>query len=219
MTKLRTQTQGNRYKWPSIEVRDWDKTWERIMKGKDGQGRPPNIPIIQQDVGETCRQDRILRNRGDRGVGEDTTGIGGGRMIGCWLGGRWLIRVAKGVSKMIMQRRKETAGEKHDLVSFKTEQRSGYVSAKPNLVFFLILGSRMEEGGELGVEERGRSMQELEISLEAHSKEMEGGKMENAKEGSSMGMNRGDQGKCLLGLCKCCVQGKPEENKQAIWEV
>lgn len=82
------------------------------MKGKGGQGWPPIIPIIQQDVGETCRHDRIRRSRGDRGVGEETTGIGGERMMGCWLGGRlircwlggrWLIRVAKGVSKIIMQ--------------------------------------------------------------------------------------------------------------------
>lgn len=48
------------------------------------------------------------------------------------------------------------------------------------MFFFLILDSRMEEGGELGVAERGRSLHDLETSLESHSKEVESRKRENA---------------------------------------
>ena len=60
------------------------------------------------------------------------------------------------------------------------------------LYFFKILGSMMEEGGELGVAKRGRSMQEVAISLVARIKEVEGGKMKNSEERQSMGRNHGN---------------------------
>jgi len=50
----------------------------------------------------------------------------------------------------------------------------------------------MEEGGELGVAKRGRSMQEVAISLVARIKEVEGGKMKNSEERQSMGRNHGN---------------------------
>lgn len=60
----------------------------------------------------------------------------------------------------------------------------------------------MEEEGELGLVEKGRSISEGVKSFKDGSKEEEGGSKENSGEGHRMGGNRGNQGKTPLDFYK-----------------
>jgi hypothetical protein len=80
--------------------------------------------------------------------------------------------------------------------------RSEYVFVKLNPIICLIVDSLMEEEGELGLVEKGRSISEGVKSFKDGSKEEEGGSKENSGEGHRMGGNRGNQGKTPLDFYK-----------------
>lgn len=44
---MRSETQDNGYRWPTIKVKESEKTCENIRKGKGWKGYPPHILIIQ----------------------------------------------------------------------------------------------------------------------------------------------------------------------------
>ena len=75
------------------------------------------------------------------------------------------------------------------MVSPEVTHRSEYVFVKLNPIIFLIFDSLMEEEGELGLVEKGRSISEGVKSFKDGSKEEEGGSKENSGEGHRMGGN------------------------------